>query len=390
MRRAASSEAESMPYDVVMPQLGMTMTEGMVVTWLKQPGDPVERGEPLFVVQTDKVDMDVEATAAGRLQEILLEPGQIVAVGTVIAKMGTSDEGGSNGEVHVEVLPGRRLASPRARRLARELGIDIAKVEVKNGDRIVEADVRRFADSQEVVTAKVERKPAEDAETRVRSRIAERMTEAFATIPHFYLNVLADVTELVNARAQLLRTPHVNVRITYTDFLIKALALALRNNAQANVSWRDGRVIPGTAVHIGVAAQFGERLLVPVIRNADQLNIVEIARARTDLVERGKANRLSPDDLQGASCTLSNLGMHRVDQFNAVINPPESAILAAGRIALRPFVVDRQLAVRETIALTLSVDHRVIDGVAASQFLESIVTEIENPLGLLLNLKDGE
>jgi pyruvate dehydrogenase E2 component (dihydrolipoamide acetyltransferase) len=110
-----------MPYDVVMPQLGMTMTEGMVVTWLKQPGDPVERGEPLFVVQTDKVDMDVEATAAGRLQEILLEPGQIVAVGTVIAKMGTSVEGGSNGEVQVEVLPGRRLASPRARRLAREL-----------------------------------------------------------------------------------------------------------------------------------------------------------------------------------------------------------------------------------------------------------------------------
>jgi pyruvate dehydrogenase E2 component (dihydrolipoamide acetyltransferase) len=212
------------------------------------------------------------------------------------------------------------------------------------------------------------------------------MTEAFATIPHFYLNVLADVTELVQVREQLLKTPQVKVRVTYTDFLIKALALALRNNAQANVSWQDGRMVPGTAVHIGVAAQFGDRLLVPVIRNADQLSIVEIAGARTDLVERGKGNRLSPDDLQGASCTLSNLGMHRVDQFNAVINPPESAILAAGRIALRPFVVDRELAVRETIALTLSVDHRVIDGVAASQFLESIVTAIENPLSLLLNL----
>lgn len=379
-----------MPYNVVMPQLGMTMTEGMVVTWLKQPGDLVTRGEPLFVVQTDKVDMDVEATTAGTLEEILLEPGQLVSVGTVIAKIANagdkSEADPPRDEAPVETPPERRLASPRARRLASDLGIDIAKVDARNGNRIVEADVRRFAETQHVVSGKDRRKPADDPEARVRSRIAERMTEAFATIPHFYLNVLADVTALVTTREQLLRTPGVKVRITYTDFLVKALANALRNSPQANVSWREGTAVQGTAVHIGVAAQFGHRLLVPVIHDADQLNIVDIARARADLVERGMANRLSPDDLRGASCTLSNLGMHRVDQFSAVINPPESAILAAGRIALRPFIVDRQLAVRETVGLTLSVDHRVIDGVAASQFLESIVIAIENPSRLLLNL----
>jgi len=389
-----------MPYNVVMPQLGMTMTEGMVVTWLKQPGDFIQRGEPLFVVQTDKVDMDVEATAAGKLQEILLEPGQVVAVGTVIARIATTDEKtetgrASHGDPHLEetVPPERhRLASPRARQLARELGIDIASVSAENGNRIVEADVRRFAESLRGPggSAKAEHKPVEQAEARIRSRIAERMTESFATIPHFYLSVVADATELVKAREQLLKAPLAKARITYTDFLVKALALALRNHAQANVSWREGRVTPLTAAHIGVAAQFGERLLVPVIRDADQLSIIDIARARIDLVERGRSNRLAPDDLQGASCTLSNLGMHRVDQFHAVINPPESAILAAGRIALRPFVVDGQLAVRETMALTLSVDHRVIDGVAAAQFLESIVTAIENPLSLMLNARPGE
>jgi len=380
-----------MAYDVVMPQLGMTMTEGTVVAWLKEPGDPVERGEPLFVVQTDKVDMDVEATAAGKLQEILLEPGNVVAVGTVIARILTPNSEGEMAptvnstaaqvqpaglpveETGVPSIPADRvLASPRARRLARELGVEIGIVSTaRDGGRIVEADVTRYVESRTRGTGAEQvlpRMPAGDAETRIRSRIAERMTESFSTIPHFYLTVVADATELTKMREQLLDTAaKLGVRITLTDLLIKSLALALRENPQANVSWRDGGVVHGSAVHIGVAAQFGERLLVPVFRDADRLTVLEIARARTGFVERGRSNRLNPDDLHGASCTLSNLGMHRVDQFSAVINPPESSILAAGRIAPRPFVVDGNVVARETIGLTLSVDHRVIDGVAAAR-----------------------
>jgi pyruvate dehydrogenase E2 component (dihydrolipoamide acetyltransferase) len=212
------------------------------------------------------------------------------------------------------------------------------------------------------------------------------MAQSFQTVPHFYLTVVADATLLAKLRADLLPVVEhrSGARLSYTDLLVKALALALRDHPHINVSWDAGQIIRHERIHVGVAAQFGEKLLVPVIRDADRLAIPDLARTRHKLVERGRAGKLTPADLEGATCTLSNLGAFGVDQFQAIINPPESAVLAAGRIAPRPVVVGGAVVARQTVSLTLSVDHRVIDGAAGAAFLKSVVDAIESPFKLFL------
>ncbi len=361
-----------MPQDVVMPQLGMTMTEGSVLRWLKRPGERVEKGEPLFEIQTDKVNMEVESVAAGVVSQILLEPEITVPVGTVIARITGADE----------ASPPRRLASPRARKLAAEKGLDIAQVEAQ-GERIVEADVMRYLESRGAVEATATAAPA----PAVRHIIAERMTVSAGTIPHFYLTAWADATALAQMRRDLLPVVErkAGVRLTYTDLLAKAMAMALAEHPGVNVIWKEGRAERREGVHIGVAAQFGERLLVPVLKDADKHSLIELAAMRSELVERGRAGKLTPADMEGASSTLSNLGGFGVDQFQAIINPPESSILAVGRIAPRPAVVEGELKVRTTVALTLGVDHRSIDGAAAALFLRARVRALEAPYTLVMS-----
>lgn len=370
-----------MPQDVVMPQLGMTMTEGSVLRWFKQPGERIEKGEPLFEIQTDKVNMEVEATTAGLVSEVLLAPEVVVPVGTVIARITGENEA-------AEVVPARRLASPRARKLAADKGVDIALVEAKSG-RIVEADVVRYLEARAAAApAVVAAAPAPAPAASIRSVIAGRMMESVQTIPHFYLTVWADATPLEQLRRELIPVVErkAGVRLTFTDLLVKAMALAVAEHPNANAIWTGDRSERREGVHIGVAAQFGEKLLVPVVKDADRLSIVDLAAKRSELVERGRAGKLTPADLEGASLTLSNLGPFGVDQFQAIINPPESAILAVGRIAPRPAVVNGELKVRTTVALTLGVDHRIIDGEAAALFLRSIVRAVEAPYTLVMTI----
>lgn len=412
-----------MSYDVLMPQLGITMTEGSVVQWLKKPGEFIEKGEFLFIVQTDKVDMEIESPRSGTFAEILVELGQIVPVGTTIGRIAqaesletlqlptqpvtpksvpaptqerpaTSSAPTSATEASASAdSQDRKVANPRAKKLARELGLDISLVPDYEGrGRIVESDVRRFIEEQSSAGSKSEVSStavsdgASNRETSsaARKAIAERMTAAFQTIPHFYLTVLADATELLNLRERLVHEieQKVGVRLSYTDVLLKALAVALRAHPEVNAYWQSG-VVRRERINVGFAAQTSDRLVVPVVRDADKLPLAELAKVRSALVARARAGKLQVDDVGDASCTLSNLGSYGIDNFQAIINPPESVILAAGRIASRPMVVAEAVVPRQTIYLSISVDHRLIDGTTGAGFLQTLVKVVESPDTLL-------
>ncbi len=406
-----------MPYDVLMPQLGMTMTEGSVVQWLKKPGEVVEKGEFLFIIQTDKVDIEVESPCSGTLLEVLVETEQVVPVGTLvgrIAQAGSVEAPQASGKPTTPVSPpasqqplasnaprsapvmsasldseGRKLANPRAKKLARELGLDILLVPDYEGrGRIVEADVQRFFQENSKPAANAVSGSTTNRETSsaARKAIAERVTASFQTVPHFYLDVLADATGLVRLRESLLGEieKQVGVRLSYTDLLLKALAVCLREHPEVNAFWQNGAV-QRDRINVGFAAQAPDRLVVPVVRDADKLSLAGLARVRSDLAARARAGELRPDDVGNASCTLSNLGPHGVDHFHAIINPPESLILAAGRIASRPMVENGAVVPRQTIYLSLSVDHRLLDGALSAEFLNDLVRRIEAPDALLQN-----
>jgi pyruvate dehydrogenase E2 component (dihydrolipoamide acetyltransferase) len=417
-----------MNYNVVMPQLGLTMEEGSVVSWKKQVGDWVEKGEVLFTVETDKAEMEVESADSGYLNSIQVELGKKVRVGTVIATLGDQpgevvSEGGASspkvnsvaqahptpalesksaaGEVSdssagsASVSPPATMpseefaASPRARRLAEELGIDISALRPGRGQRIVEEDVRRFQASREETPARAP--AAETAATPSRASltrqiVAQRMTESFHSAPHFYLGVEANATDLVKFRDQLRSSfqPLSGLKLTYTDLFLRALVLGLKEHPQVNAYWQKDRVQPRDSIAVGFAVQTPEGLMVPVIRKADELSLFDLACQRAALREKAKAGKLSLQEMEGGSATLSNLGNFGVDWFQAILNPPQSVILATGRICKRAIVVNDSLAVCPTLVLSLSVDHRVLDGVAGANFLGRIKELIENPFLMLL------
>jgi len=382
---------------IVVPRLGWSMEEGIFAGWLKNAGDRVAAGEPLFALESDKVTMEVEALDSGVLDIPANAPetGAVVAVGQTLGFLLVDGEAAHTAPAPTPVatMPvsdGRRPASPRARAMAKSLGIDIARVACPEGsNRIVEADVRRAfeqmapaAASTPVTAAPVSAKPA----SRARQILAARLEESFRT-PHFYVHDELDVTSLAHLREELLpilEERH-NVRLTYNDLLIKAIAMTLRSMPNVNCSWNQGEIVQRNAVNIGLAVQTEESLLVPVIRDADRLSLAQIATARRDLVDRCRRSEVKVSDLEDGSVTLSNLGPFGVDRFQAILNPPQSAIIAAGRIAKRPFVEGDAVMARLTLPLSVSVDHRVIDGVAAARFLAGIVALLRSPLRLILS-----
>jgi pyruvate dehydrogenase E2 component (dihydrolipoamide acetyltransferase) len=353
------------PYEILMPQLGLTMTEGAVTTWLKNVGDKVEKGDLVFTVQTDKVEMEVESFGRGYLERILVAPDQVVPVGTIIATLSDQPPGTAD--------PAAQPVSPRARRVAQELNVDLTAVRAANGKRITEDDVRLFHQAKNSLPT-------------ARKITAQRMTSSFQSAPHFYLGVEANAAELVKLRETLVQnvTTRFGVKLTYTDFFLKALAVALAEQPQINGHWHDGAVVRNESVDIGFAAQTDKGLLVPVIRNIDRLPLFELARQRASFTTKARDGGLSLADMEGGSATLSNLGHVGIDWFQAILNPPQSVILATGRIAKRPFVVDNQIQAQPTIALNLSADHRVVDGAAAANFLARIRELIESPSLLLV------
>lgn len=371
-----------MPIEITVPRLGWSSEEGIFAGWLKANGDPVVSGEPLFALESDKVTMEVESLDRGTLHIPAGGPesGAVVQVGQVLGYLLAPGEHAS-----ARREPARRMpASPRARARAKALGIDISKVAPAPGARrIVEADVLRAAPVAAPVAAPAAIAPVV---TRARKVIAERLEESFRA-PHFYVHAEADATFLARTRDDLLpefERSH-GVRLSYNDLLVKAIALALRANPAVNAQWRDASITALDSIDVGLAVQTEQALLVPVIRQADRLPLAEIARARQALVERCAKGTIKPADLEGGSVSLSNLGPFGVDRFQAILNPPQSAIVAVGKIAKRPFVDGDSIVARLTVAISVSVDHRVVDGVAAAKFLGAIVAGIESPVRLMLS-----
>jgi pyruvate dehydrogenase E2 component (dihydrolipoamide acetyltransferase) len=280
---------------------------------------------------------------------------------------------------------GRVLASPKARRLAQEQGLSLATIMGSGPDgAVLAADVLGAASTVQTSDPAPAATPVTE-QTEPTSRMwrvmAQRLTESWQTIPHFYLEREVNAAKLMHWwQGSMAR---VSDKVTLTDLLVKIVATALRQHPRANASWRDGTIILNEAVNVGLAVAVEDGLLVPVIHQADRLDLAALSERRQVVVERARSGKVQPDDLQGGTFTISNLGMFGVDAFKAIVNPPQAAILAVGRIADRIVPVDGQPGVQPMMTLTLSCDHRVVDGVRAAQFLQSIVRFIEEPLALL-------
>jgi pyruvate dehydrogenase E2 component (dihydrolipoamide acetyltransferase) len=390
------------------------MEVGTIVRWLKSEGDPVEKGEPLFELDTDKVTQDVEAEASGVLLKIVVAEGE-VPVGTPVAYVG--DAGESVPEtVGVAAQPvsdtaeavsdtpdvaptpepapvvaagngGRIKASPLARRIARERGIDLAALSGTGPEgRIVAEDVERAAVAPAPAKAAPAAAPAgvgvERVElTSLRKTIARRLTEAW-TVPAFQISMSADMTKSQELRALLVER-YPDERPTVTDVLTKVCAIALMRHPAVNATFAGDAIELHPAANVGLAVATDRGLVVPVIPGADSRTVAEIAAVRADLVARSRDGKLTTGDLEGGTFTISNLGMYGVEQFIAVLNPPQAAILAVGAIEERPVARDGQVVVRPMMTMTLTCDHRTIDGATAADYLRTVKDFLEEP-GLTL------
>jgi len=391
-----------MATDVKLPRLGQGMESGTIVKWLKSEGDNVEKGEPLFEVDTDKATQEVEAEASGVLIRIAVSSGE-VPVGETVAFIGEAGEevaaiskrpemaSESVEEPQSDQTPFRAAingardrikASPLARRLARERGVDLASVTGTGPEgRIVAEDVERAAAGAPApAAAQAPAPPAEVEEvplTKVRRTIARRLTQAW-TVPVFQLTVSVDMTR-ANALLERSRELQPDVRVTVTDLLARVCAAGLRRHPDVNVQFTEEALLRFPTADIGIAVAAPQGLVVPVLRSVERMSLAEIATRRAEVVDRARSGALQITDLEGGTFTISNLGMFGVEQFVAVLNPPQAAILAVGATTDQPVAVDGELVVRPLMTVTLTVDHRAVDGAPAADFLRTVKTYLEEP-----------
>ncbi len=456
--------------DVTMPRLSDTMEEGTIASWLKKPGEQINKGDVIAQIETDKATMDLTAFEAGTLQEILAPEGSTVAIGQPVARIGKgaataakpasastksaapnakaeslpaeatphAKASAANGAAPSEpppreapdtsaatldkaVLPdtteaagtspvkgetaeareegpahadGKTRASPMARHLAAEHGLDLGSISGSGPQgRVIRADIEAAlsAKSSDAAAPTGEEGAAQTGDdervslSQMRRTIARRMAESTRTIPHFFLTVTVDASELVKLRKQIVeQTADAGIKISFNDMIVKAAALAIRQVPDVNVSFAEDSLIRHKRIHIGVAVATERGLIVPVVRDVDQKSLGQISRETRDLAERANSGKLQPADYTGGTFTISNLGMFGVEQFNAVINPPEAAILAVGAIAREPAEHAGEIVLRERLRLTLSVDHRALDGAMGARYLQALKQLLEKPMLLVV------
>jgi pyruvate dehydrogenase E2 component (dihydrolipoamide acetyltransferase) len=410
---------------IVLAKLSPTMEEGTVVKWARSEGDAVKAGDILAEIETDKANMEMEAPGAGILRKILVPAGGKAPVGALIGVIAEADEDVSAAladagpapaeassapaaaaaaapdvpEAPAASAPGRIKSSPLARKLAAQRSIPLASLAGTGpAGRIVKRDVEAHGGAATAAsplapaalppTPAAQPLPAaaagdrEVALTSMRKVIAKRLAESKLQAPHFYVTVEIDMGRAVELREQLARAS--DQKISFNDLVLKACAGALTRVPAVNASWGQDRIVLHGDVHLGVAVALEDGLITPVVRNADRKPLLEIAREVRELAERARARKLKPEQYSGSTFTISNLGMMDVTEFTAIINPPEAAILAVGSVRKVPVVVGDQIAVGHRMKVTLSADHRLVDGAVAARFLGEVRKLLENPVALLL------
>jgi len=427
---------------VVLAKLSPTMEEGTIVKWSKQEGDVVKVGDVLAEIETDKANMEMEALGAGVLRKLLVPAGGKAPVGALIGVIADAGEdiaptlaeaakaaaaapapappapapvasaapaspaptAAAAPRAPIAAAPpapppaaaasGRVKASPLARAIASRSNVPLAAVAGSGpGGRIVKRDVEGYiASPAPARSAPAAARPAAPVPTVVagtalplssmRRTIAKRLSESAFTAPHFYVTVEIEMDAAVSLREQLLRAEE--VKVSFNDLVVKACAKALTRFPTVNASWTGETIQTHAEVHVGVAVSIPDGLITPVVRNADQKHVVDIAAEIKDLAARARDKKLKPEEFMGSTFTISNLGMFDVTEFTAIINPPESCILAVGAVRKQPVVKNDQLAVGHRMKVTLSSDHRVVDGALAAQFLAEVRRLLENPASLLL------
>ncbi len=424
-----------MAKDVIMPALGMAQETGTLIQWLKKPGDTITKGEPLMEIETDKATVEIEAPASGTLSSITAQAGDVIPVGQRIALILAPGESESSATplstpqpvstASTSSKPQTFSATPVAARLAAEHNLDITKIKT-NGGQVRKEDVLAYIEergkkkdlfsSRVLASPKAKRLAKENnidlstikgtgpegailfsniqsllstspitnnqlPTSKMWRTMADRLTQAWTTIPHFYLMREVNASRLITWREKVQKNSA--EKITFTDLLVKLTAVALRKYPRLNASWINENIVLNQDVNIGLAVAVDDGLLVPVIHHADEMNLTQLASSRSGIVTRAKSNKLTLDDLSGGTFTISNLGMYGVDAFNAIVNPPQAAILAVSRIADRVVPVNGQPLIQPMMTLSLSCDHRAVDGARGAEFLQALADLIEEPLQLL-------
>jgi pyruvate dehydrogenase E2 component (dihydrolipoamide acetyltransferase) len=418
---------------ILMPKGSDTMIEGKVLRWLKKEGEKVASGDALVEIETDKVDMEVESMAGGVLRKVMVKEGETVPVGQVLAVIGSAEEdisaivsgdggapaakphkeapgaekkaapvvplapqaaaGPSGPQEASKVLPtaagGRILASPLARRLARDAGLDLSAIQGSGpGGRIIRRDVEGAAAAGPVRVPHV--MPSlqgpdyrDEPLSSMRKTIAQRLAQSLGPVPHFYLTIEVDMRKAKELRESANRI-NPDLKLSFNDIIVKACASALTRHPDVNASFRGDSIRFHNRIHIGIAVALeGGGLITPVIRNCDRKTLQQVSAESNDLILRARSRKLKPEEYTGGTFSVSNLGMMGIEEFSAVINPPEGAILAVGSVVEKPVVENGQVTVGYRCRMTLSCDHRVVDGATGAGFLQTFQQILENPVSLL-------
>ncbi len=377
---------------VKMPHLGETMEEGRIVDIYVKEGDYVKKGDLIFETETDKTTLTVESFKEGYVRKVFVNIGDTVRVGEPVLLLASSkdepiefseeglknkiekedkkveDENNEIKDVEIEEKKEKILATPLAKKIAKEHGVDLALI-AKGKDKIKREDVEAY----------IKKKESEEIPlSSLRRAIGEKMSISKREIPHFYLTLSVDMEKVRDLKETLNSTK--NLKLSYTDFIIKALSISLLKYKNLNAHFKKEGLKVFDSVNIGVALDKGDSLIVPVIHDVEKKDIVEIEKERHNLVDKALSGKLTPFDMEGATFTISNLGPYNIEKFSAIINPPQVGILAIGKIKDTPLAVDGQVRIKPVLKVTLSADHRAIDGAYGAKFLNYFKEILENPI----------
>lgn len=417
-----------MAVKVEMPKLSDTMEEGVIAKWNVEEGDEVESGDIIAEVETDKATMEVEVFDDGTILKILVDEGEAVPLGQLMAVIGeegedisdlledaasggeeetsetededskentpeeseekeSTDTASEKSEEETSATPddSRIKASPLARKMAEEKGITLSKVEGSGPHgRIIKRDIEGYEPSAiSAETATVSREDKEHRVSQMRKTIARRLSESKFNNPHFYETISIDMQPVWDARKQINEASD-DTKISFNDIVVKACAAALRKHPEINSSWHGDKIVEHGDVNVAVAVAIEEGLVTPVINKTDQKGLQQIGQETRDLAEKARERKLQPEQMEGSTFTVSNLGMFGIEEFTAIINPPNACILAVGAIKEVPVVENGEVVPGKRMKVTLSSDHRIVDGAMAAQFLSTLKQMLENPLAMLL------